>query len=708
MAIERFGEYQLLKKLATGGMAEIWLARQSGPEGFEKLLVVKRILPHLAENGEFVKMFLDEARIAARLNHPNIVQIFDLGAQDDTYFIAMEYIHGEDVRRTWKRADAAGKPIPVPLVCRIIMDASAGLDYAHKKTDQAGKPLDIVHRDISPQNILVTFEGGVKVVDFGIAKAADQATVTRSGVLKGKYSYMSPEQASGIKLDSRSDIFALGVVLYELLTTTRLFKRSNDIQTLNAVTECQVTPPSKVKPERVPASLDPVVMKALAKSPADRWQSASELQAALENWLLQNQLPSSSVHLAAFLQEIYSDRLAREAQEGQILIESLDQSRESDEPRKDAHKEAQKSRSGAISRPRSIEVDLEEATKSVTQSDAGEDDGEAGPYAGEDAPTKRERSGSQSKKALQAALERSGSQSKKALPQVLEKPKRTQSLADATYSRTQRNAPSRSLLVVAALAAAALGVLGVLYFKGTAQAEVHLGSEPNGAAVRVDGRLLKGLATPCQLPALPPGGHRLQLSLDGYRDLETDFAVPLVGEVTLGPFKLERLAATDTPDAGPAAAATVRVTLEVEPPEAELFVDGVSKGRGSASFEVPRGAELKVEARLAGYVSSVEQLTAGDPVERRYKLEPQKPNPALVHKNGHEGRHEKQYGTVRFVVKPWANVTCGALKLGQTPFADQQLPVGTYDCVFANPDYDSKTVPVVVKPNETTRVAVNF
>jgi eukaryotic-like serine/threonine-protein kinase len=197
VTVENYGSYQLIKRLAAGGMAQIYLARQKGPEGFEKLLVVKRILPHLAENEEFVRMFLDEARIAARLNHPNIVQIYNLGAQGDSYFIAMEYIHGEDVRRVWKRADRLGMPMPSPLVCRVIIDACSGLDYAHKRVDQTGRPLGIVHRDVSPQNILATFEGGVKVVDFGIAKAADQATVTRSGVLKGKYSYMSPEQASG-------------------------------------------------------------------------------------------------------------------------------------------------------------------------------------------------------------------------------------------------------------------------------------------------------------------------------------------------------------------------------------------------------------------------------------------------------------------------------------------------------------------------------
>ncbi|MFY0568870.1 protein kinase domain-containing protein [Archangium lansingense] len=324
MSNENYGKYQLLKRLAMGGMAQIYLARQRGPEGFEKLLVIKRILPHLAENEDFVRMFLDEARIAARLDHPNIVDIYDLGAQDDTFFIAMEYIHGEDLRRVWKRAERSGQLIPVPLVCRIMIEACAGLDHAHKQKDAQGKPLGIVHRDISPQNILLTFEGRVKVVDFGIAKAADQATVTRSGVLKGKYSYMAPEQAAGQKnLDRRADIFALGVVLYELLTGMRLFKRLTDMATLQAVADCTISPPSQINP-RVPKDLDPIVMKALTREPEDRYAEALQLQLALEDWLLAHQLPSSTAHVAAFMKDVYAARLAEEARLGDVLVEEAD------------------------------------------------------------------------------------------------------------------------------------------------------------------------------------------------------------------------------------------------------------------------------------------------------------------------------------------------------------------------------------------------
>ncbi|WP_147447367.1 protein kinase [Corallococcus sp. CA054B] len=320
MSIETYGSYQLLKRLATGGMAQIYLARRPGSDAPDKLLVLKRILPHLSENDEFVRMFLDEARIAARLAHPNVVQIYDLGAEGDTFFIAMEYIHGVDARRLWKRSETAGRPLPVPIVCRILLEACAGLDYAHKKTDAAGRPLGIVHRDVSPQNILVTFDGGVKVVDFGIAKAADQATVTRSGVLKGKYSYMSPEQAAGQRVDRRSDVFALGVVLHELLTGGRLFKRVSDMLTLSAVAECNVPVPSQVAP-RVPAELDAIVLKALAKDPDARYQHAQELQRALEGWLASQPQPCGTpADLAGYMRELYSDRLTEEARSGEVQV----------------------------------------------------------------------------------------------------------------------------------------------------------------------------------------------------------------------------------------------------------------------------------------------------------------------------------------------------------------------------------------------------
>jgi serine/threonine protein kinase len=311
---QSFGKYQLVKKLATGGMAEVWLARQTGIEGFNRHIVVKRILAHLAEDPEFVAMFLQEARIASRFNHPNIAQIYDLGEQAGTYFIAMEFIHGEDLGRIMRRAWATGQWVARPLSIRIVADAAAGLYYAHSRLDDQGRPLRIVHRDISPQNILVSFDGSVKLVDFGIAKAADQVSNTKSGAIKGKFAYMAPEQAGGKPLDARTDIFALGLVMYELITGVRPLKRDSEIATLQAALECAIEKPSQVA--EVPTSLDDVIMRALAKDPEDRYRDARQFQMALEQYLVQEGTVATSVQVSELMETIFADRLREEARLG--------------------------------------------------------------------------------------------------------------------------------------------------------------------------------------------------------------------------------------------------------------------------------------------------------------------------------------------------------------------------------------------------------
>ena len=306
----QFGRYELLNRLAGGGMGEVYLARQRGLAGFQKLLVIKTLLPHLGEDEEFIAMFTDEARLSAQLIHPNICQVFEFDAIGGTYYIAMEYLRGEDLRRLFRACQEQGRPLPLPLICRIVADAAAGLAFAHSLRDSAGRPYGIVHRDISPQNILVTLDGGVKIIDFGIAKAAGRAQHTRTGALKGKCSYMSPEQAAGEPVDARADIFALGIVLHELLTGRRLFKADDDAQTLARVRECLVPPPSQIDPGIDPA-LDAIVLKALAKEPARRYASAHELRLALEEWLIEGRRSASTAHLAEFLKLIYADRLER-------------------------------------------------------------------------------------------------------------------------------------------------------------------------------------------------------------------------------------------------------------------------------------------------------------------------------------------------------------------------------------------------------------
>ncbi len=307
MAIQ-FGRYELLKKLAAGGMGQVFLARKKGV-GFEKLVVLKRILPHLVEDEEFFTMFLDEARLTARLNHPNIAQIFDVEAEAGQHLVVMEYVAGEDARRIEKRARAAGVKLPHGVILRIIADAAAGLDYAHKARDDQGEPLHIVHRDISPQNLLVGFDGGVKLIDFGVAKAAGRAQHTATGVLKGKFPYMSPEQSNGEDIDARSDIFALGIVLWELLTDKRLFKGENDVISQRLVKACQVPLPSQVD-ARIPKKLDALVMKALQKKRDDRFADAAAMRNAIEEFVLESTTPASSAYLAQFMQKLYAEKIA--------------------------------------------------------------------------------------------------------------------------------------------------------------------------------------------------------------------------------------------------------------------------------------------------------------------------------------------------------------------------------------------------------------
>ncbi|RJS27040.1 serine/threonine protein kinase [Corallococcus sp. H22C18031201] len=314
---QSFGKYQLLKKLATGGMAEVWLARQMGIEGFQKNLVVKRILPHLAEDREFVEMFRNEALIAARFNHPNIAQVYEFGEANGTYYIAMEFIHGEDLGRVMRKAYSANQWIARPLAIRIVASACEGLYYAHTRTDDAGRPLKVVHRDISPQNILISFDGSVKLVDFGIAKAADQASLTKSGAIKGKFAYMAPEQAAGRPLDARADIFAIGLVLYELLTGHRPLKRDSELATLQAAMECAIQVPSAVAD--VPEDMDAVVMRALAKNADDRYREARQFQTALEELLVSQRWVAGSVQISELMETLFADRLEEERKQGQFV-----------------------------------------------------------------------------------------------------------------------------------------------------------------------------------------------------------------------------------------------------------------------------------------------------------------------------------------------------------------------------------------------------
>jgi TonB family protein len=300
---ERFGQYTLLERIAVGGMAEVWKARMRGVEGFQKTVAIKRILPHMTDNAEFVGMFIDEAKLAAQLTHPNIVHIYDLGKIGRDYYIAMEYVDGRDLRSLLNAGRRKGMPLPLGLSLLIAARLASALDYAHRKRDFEDRELGLVHRDVSPQNVLLTAEGDVKLCDFGIAKAVSKASQTQMGALKGKLQYMSPEQAWGRPVDGRSDLFSLGAVLFEMVTGERLFAGDSEISVLEAVRQGRVRTPRQVDPS-LPREVDDIVIRALALEPQDRFPSAGEMKQRLEGALAALSPSTGPADLAIYIQRV--------------------------------------------------------------------------------------------------------------------------------------------------------------------------------------------------------------------------------------------------------------------------------------------------------------------------------------------------------------------------------------------------------------------
>jgi eukaryotic-like serine/threonine-protein kinase len=307
----KFGKYYLLERISVGGMAEVFKAKAFGEAGFERLVAVKRILPSIAEDQEFIAMFVDEAKLAVQLTHTNIAQIFELGKVGEAYFIALEYIGGKDQRTIFERAKKRSEAIPVPMACYMVMKLCEGLDYAHNKKDSAGRSLELVHRDVSPQNILVSYDGEVKLIDFGIAKAASKSSKTQAGILKGKFGYMSPEQVRGLQIDRRSDIFAVGICLYELLTTERLFVGESDFSTLEKVRNVEITPPTAFN-KKIPEELENIVLKALAKHPEDRYRTAMDLHDDLQSFMYTSGNFFARKDLSGYMHKLFDEEIRKE------------------------------------------------------------------------------------------------------------------------------------------------------------------------------------------------------------------------------------------------------------------------------------------------------------------------------------------------------------------------------------------------------------
>lgn len=307
---KQFGKYLLLERLAVGGMAEIFRAKTYGVDGFEKELVIKRILPHCSADKDFIDMLVDEAKLSVLLSHANIVQVYDLSKVGDDYYIAMELIHGVNLRDVMYSCREAGVPIPTEIAVYIASEICKGLDYAHRKTGPDNQPLGIVHRDVSPQNILLSYEGEVKIVDFGIAKAAMNISHTLAGILKGKIAYMSPEQAMGKKVDNRTDIFSSGILLYEMLTGQKLFTGESQFEVLKKIRTTRLGLASL--PDSIPEALKPIVLKALAYESDERYQHAGDFQVDLTKYLYSNHIDFAPRKLSVFIRELFADKIRSE------------------------------------------------------------------------------------------------------------------------------------------------------------------------------------------------------------------------------------------------------------------------------------------------------------------------------------------------------------------------------------------------------------
>ncbi|HUH04092.1 MAG TPA: serine/threonine-protein kinase [Kofleriaceae bacterium] len=302
------GRYELLERIAVGGMAELYLARATGIQGFQKLVALKRMLPQYAANDDFVTMFLDEARLAATLQHANLAQVYDIGQCAQGLFFTMEFIHGKDARNLLQDRCRVGEPVPLIHAISIVSGAAAGLHAAHEKVGFDGQPLGVVHRDVSPANVLVSFDGCVKVIDFGVAKAARQQNETRVGTLKGKIAYMAPEHCLGDLVDRRADVFGLGIMLYELTTNQRLFQGENEFAIMKRIVGDDAPPPSHVVPG-YPHELERITLKALARDPRQRYQTAQALQIDLETFLRDRGEVVSAVRLGQYMRTVFSAEL---------------------------------------------------------------------------------------------------------------------------------------------------------------------------------------------------------------------------------------------------------------------------------------------------------------------------------------------------------------------------------------------------------------
>ncbi len=536
----KLGRYELVRRLAMGGMGEIYLARVRGAGGFEKQVIIKTILPHLAEEDEFVTKFLDEGRIVVQLTHGNIVPVFDMGEEEGTYFIAMEYVPGLDLRALLKRLRARGEELPVEMCLYIACEVCKGLSYAHRKADPSGSPLSIVHRDVSPSNVLISTEGEIKIIDFGIARAAGKLSQTASGAIQGKCCYMSPEQARGLPLDARSDIFSAGILLYEMLTLIRPFEGRSDLESLELVRKCDFDPPSILRPE-LSEDLDQILEKAMEADPDDRFQTVDDLYLELQQEIYRQGLTVTGRQLASCLAEVFADSAASEPFGGKPA--NLDEALQLEFARLD---ETPSHASEPLGLAATATSSPSEGTRTIAPTPSGISTSPSPRPVDEpeepDEPDELDGSDPHA----------DPDQPDDPTPEVPSEP-----ALIAPRDRRGFGGIIAALLAVALLAT-------YLLFLHNPEATLFLDTDPPGASIHLDGEELAGRRTPDTLQ-LSPGDYRIELLLDDH--LPRSFRVSLSAgeEIRLGPEDLQLMPESRPPR---------RFTVHVDPEEATLLADG--------------------------------------------------------------------------------------------------------------------------------------
>jgi serine/threonine protein kinase len=729
-----YGKYFLLDRIAVGGMAEVFKAKTFGVRGFERLLVIKRILPHLSKDEDFVEMFIDEAKISVELSHANIVQVTDLGKIADNYFIAMEYIDGKDLRAILKKAQTSNRPLSVEQAVFITIEVCKGLDYAHrKKSSSTNKPMDIIHRDISPQNVMISYEGEVKVVDFGIAKTAAKINQTQAGVLKGKFGYMSPEQAMGLEVDQRTDIFSTGIILFEMLTGRRLFLGDTDFETLEKIKEAAIPPISNYN-QNVPKELERIVLKALARDLSKRYSNVREMQVDLTKFFYSTYPEFTQSNLAHHLKKLFKDEIASErdklkasistlpieglidselaAHSDEQIVDSQESSQRSHDSRNLAKINAEKLSQGEDKTAHSRVSRLYEKTVGLIYR-AG---GNAGPgLSGWLSRNKHMTLGIIFSLVFVLSLayifipkgNKIGTPERTPAPDVnetqgrqfniLSEPSGAKIYINGQYAAetpAALNLPLNQFIVfefvkegyerkaqkVFLTEQDGMDQKFTLSTPVSSSAKLKIASVPEGASINIDGKTT-GLTTPATIENLTAGKqYEVEVTIEGYEPLKQKLT-PESGsekEINLNLVALE-----------------TAIKIFTVPTGAKVILEGFKDKKSPAVFkDLEKGKTYKLSVSKPGYESVTRDLTTKEGSDIvRITL----------------NKRKEEFGYLTLGATPWAHVYIDGVLIGTTPKLNQKISTGSHTVTFRHPSSKDITrkVSVMKDKNELIRVQMD-